>query len=184
MSKDIGCADGIQAGMEGRLKWWAGGCSSSFLHARLSSTDEEVGGHKGMEMFVKRPEFKALNVGFAMDEGEWWKGWHRDVSPLGTHSSWRQSPGTSIPGTPLGDTFPGQWSTRCQSGGKCCQEEQRGHIMVPPCPIDSLSVPTTGLASPSDTFSVFYGERSPWCEYLCVHCPVPGSPGQCPGWGH
>uniref|UniRef100_A0A8C3UM81 N-acyl-aliphatic-L-amino acid amidohydrolase n=1 Tax=Catharus ustulatus TaxID=91951 RepID=A0A8C3UM81_CATUS len=31
--------------------------------------DEEVGGHKGMEMFVKRPEFKALNVGFAMDEG-------------------------------------------------------------------------------------------------------------------
>uniref|UniRef100_A0A8C3UKT4 N-acyl-L-amino-acid amidohydrolase n=1 Tax=Catharus ustulatus TaxID=91951 RepID=A0A8C3UKT4_CATUS len=64
--------------------------------------DEEVGGHKGMEMFVKRPEFKALNVGFAMDEG---------------------------------------------------------------------------LASPSDTFSVFYGERSPWCEYLCVQCPVPGSPG-------
>ncbi|NXD16166.1 ACY1 protein, partial [Nothocercus nigrocapillus] len=31
--------------------------------------DEEVGGHKGMEMFVQRPEFKALNVGFALDEG-------------------------------------------------------------------------------------------------------------------
>ncbi|KAL2299683.1 hypothetical protein Nmel_012528 [Mimus melanotis] len=60
--------------------------------------DEEVGGHKGMEMFVKRPEFKALNVGFAMDEG---------------------------------------------------------------------------LASPSDTFSVFYGERSPW--WIKVKCM--GSPG-------
>ncbi|XP_048346813.1 aminoacylase-1 [Sphaerodactylus townsendi] len=31
--------------------------------------DEEIGGHKGMEMFVKRPEFTALNVGFALDEG-------------------------------------------------------------------------------------------------------------------
>ncbi|XP_009078004.1 PREDICTED: aminoacylase-1 isoform X2 [Acanthisitta chloris] len=60
--------------------------------------DEEVGGHKGMEMFVQRPEFKALNVGFAMDEG---------------------------------------------------------------------------LANPSDTFSVFYGERSPW--WIKVKCM--GSPG-------
>ncbi|KAG9330321.1 hypothetical protein JZ751_025683 [Albula glossodonta] len=31
--------------------------------------DEEVGGHKGMETFVKHPEFKALNIGFALDEG-------------------------------------------------------------------------------------------------------------------
>ncbi|XP_020659516.3 aminoacylase-1 [Pogona vitticeps] len=31
--------------------------------------DEEIGGHKGMEMFVKRPEFATLNVGFALDEG-------------------------------------------------------------------------------------------------------------------
>ncbi|XP_036386968.1 aminoacylase-1-like isoform X2 [Megalops cyprinoides] len=31
--------------------------------------DEEVGGHKGMEMFVKHPEFQALNIGFALDEG-------------------------------------------------------------------------------------------------------------------
>uniref|UniRef100_A0A493T976 Aminoacylase 1 n=1 Tax=Anas platyrhynchos platyrhynchos TaxID=8840 RepID=A0A493T976_ANAPP len=37
--------------------------------------DEEVGGHKGMEMFVQRPEFRALNVGFALDEGERWQGW-------------------------------------------------------------------------------------------------------------
>ncbi|XP_041281986.1 aminoacylase-1-like isoform X2 [Onychostruthus taczanowskii] len=63
--------------------------------------DEEVGGHKGMEMFVQRPEFKALNVGFAMDEG---------------------------------------------------------------------------LASPSDTFSVFYGERSPWwIKVKCVGSPGHGS---------
>ncbi|KGL83712.1 Aminoacylase-1, partial [Tinamus guttatus] len=60
--------------------------------------DEEVGGHKGMEMFVQRPEFKALNVGFALDEG---------------------------------------------------------------------------LASASDTFSVFYGEKSPW--WIKVKCL--GSPG-------
>ncbi|XP_058026749.1 aminoacylase-1 [Ahaetulla prasina] len=31
--------------------------------------DEEIGGHKGMELFVKTPEFAALNVGFALDEG-------------------------------------------------------------------------------------------------------------------
>ncbi|XP_058844333.1 aminoacylase-1A-like isoform X1 [Acipenser ruthenus] len=31
--------------------------------------DEEVGGHKGMEMFVNLPEFQALNIGFALDEG-------------------------------------------------------------------------------------------------------------------
>ncbi|XP_063147990.1 aminoacylase-1 [Candoia aspera] len=31
--------------------------------------DEEIGGHKGMEIFVKTPEFAALNVGFALDEG-------------------------------------------------------------------------------------------------------------------
>ncbi|PKK20415.1 aminoacylase 1 [Columba livia] len=60
--------------------------------------DEEVGGHKGMEVFVQRPEFRALNVGFALDEG---------------------------------------------------------------------------LASPSDTFSVFYGEKSPW--WIKVKCM--GSPG-------
>ncbi|XP_053724778.1 aminoacylase-1-like [Synchiropus splendidus] len=31
--------------------------------------DEEVGGHKGMETFVKDPEFQKLNIGFALDEG-------------------------------------------------------------------------------------------------------------------
>uniref|UniRef100_A0A673MUI2 N-acyl-aliphatic-L-amino acid amidohydrolase n=1 Tax=Sinocyclocheilus rhinocerous TaxID=307959 RepID=A0A673MUI2_9TELE len=32
--------------------------------------DEEVGGHKGMETFVKLPEFHKLNIGFALDEGK------------------------------------------------------------------------------------------------------------------
>lgn len=32
--------------------------------------DEEVGGYKGMELFVRRPEFQALRAGFALDEGE------------------------------------------------------------------------------------------------------------------
>ncbi|KAJ2715491.1 adenylate cyclase [Coemansia spiralis] len=31
--------------------------------------DEEIGGHDGMELFVKSPEFAALNAGFALDEG-------------------------------------------------------------------------------------------------------------------
>lgn len=31
--------------------------------------DEEIGGHQGMELFVQRPEFKALRAGFALDEG-------------------------------------------------------------------------------------------------------------------
>lgn len=42
----------------------------------LFYTDEEIGGHKGMEMFVKRPEFMTLNVGFALDEGECWLVWY------------------------------------------------------------------------------------------------------------
>uniref|UniRef100_A0A8V5G462 N-acyl-aliphatic-L-amino acid amidohydrolase n=1 Tax=Melopsittacus undulatus TaxID=13146 RepID=A0A8V5G462_MELUD len=74
-----------------------GKCFARTIHLTFVP-DEEVGGHKGMEMFVQRPEFKALNVGFALDEG---------------------------------------------------------------------------LASPSDTFSVFYGEKSPW--WIKVKCM--GSPG-------
>jgi len=31
--------------------------------------DEEVGGHDGMQKFVHTPEFKAMNVGFCLDEG-------------------------------------------------------------------------------------------------------------------
>ncbi|XP_077386301.1 aminoacylase-1A-like [Festucalex cinctus] len=31
--------------------------------------DEEVGGEKGMETFVRHPEFHKLNIGFALDEG-------------------------------------------------------------------------------------------------------------------
>uniref|UniRef100_A0A673ZE54 Uncharacterized protein n=1 Tax=Salmo trutta TaxID=8032 RepID=A0A673ZE54_SALTR len=53
-------------------------------------TDEEVGGLKGMETFVKLPEFQKLNISFALDEG---------------------------------------------------------------------------LANPGEAFTVFYGERNPWCEY-------------------
>uniref|UniRef100_A0A8D0FGD9 N-acyl-aliphatic-L-amino acid amidohydrolase n=1 Tax=Strix occidentalis caurina TaxID=311401 RepID=A0A8D0FGD9_STROC len=74
-----------------------GKCFARTIHLTFVP-DEEVGGHKGMEMFVQRPEFRALNVGFALDEG---------------------------------------------------------------------------LASPSDTFSVFYGEKSPW--WIKVKCA--GSPG-------
>lgn len=44
------------------------GCSSS--HDPAAFTDEEVGGHQGMELFVQRPEFQALRAGFALDEGE------------------------------------------------------------------------------------------------------------------
>lgn len=35
----------------------------------LICLDEEVGGANGMGPFVDRPEFKALNVGFCLDEG-------------------------------------------------------------------------------------------------------------------
>lgn len=44
-------------------------CEASHITS-LTFTDEEVGGHKGMELFVKRPEFQALRAGFALDEGE------------------------------------------------------------------------------------------------------------------
>lgn len=39
-------------------------------HVPVAFTDEEVGGHQGMELFVQRPEFQALRAGFALDEGE------------------------------------------------------------------------------------------------------------------
>lgn len=39
-------------------------------HIPAAFIDEEVGGHQGMELFVKRPEFQALRAGFALDEGE------------------------------------------------------------------------------------------------------------------
>lgn len=39
-------------------------------HTPVAFKDEEVGGHQGMELFVKRPEFQALRAGFALDEGE------------------------------------------------------------------------------------------------------------------
>lgn len=58
-----------------RLAWKrGGGVEDAFTHGSFLPTDEEVGGHKGMVMFLQRPEFKALNVGFALDEGEWWHG--------------------------------------------------------------------------------------------------------------
>jgi len=31
--------------------------------------DEEIGGVTGMKLFVKSDDFKALNLGFALDEG-------------------------------------------------------------------------------------------------------------------
>ena len=53
--------------------------------------DEEVGGHLGMGVFLESPEWKELNVGFALDEG---------------------------------------------------------------------------LANPKDEFTVFFGERMPWCKLI------------------
>lgn len=38
------------------------------IHGRIY-TDEEIGGHDGMEKFVLTEDFKKLNVGFALDEG-------------------------------------------------------------------------------------------------------------------
>ena len=34
-----------------------------------SLPDEEIGGHDGMEKFVRTERFQQLNVGFALDEG-------------------------------------------------------------------------------------------------------------------
>lgn len=85
-----------------------------------SFTDEEVGGHKGMELFVKRPEFQALRAGFALDEGE----------QVG-------EPSTGV--------------------GRQHWEAESLH------PVHALS--PSGLANPTDAFTVFYSERSPWCEY-------------------
>ena len=31
--------------------------------------DEEIGGKLGMKLFIKTENFKALNVGFSLDEG-------------------------------------------------------------------------------------------------------------------
>lgn len=89
-------------------------------HTPDTFTDEEVGGHKGMELFVKRPEFQALRAGFVLDEGE-------------------------QVGHPLPDI------------GRLRGEVESHH------PVSLLS--PSGLANPTDAFTVFYSERSPWCEY-------------------
>uniref|UniRef100_A0A4W6DLR0 N-acyl-aliphatic-L-amino acid amidohydrolase n=1 Tax=Lates calcarifer TaxID=8187 RepID=A0A4W6DLR0_LATCA len=44
-------------------------CFQCFQRCRGQHLYEEVGGHKGMETFVKHPEFQKLNIGFALDEG-------------------------------------------------------------------------------------------------------------------
>lgn len=77
-------AGGSQAGGEGGPR--GAGLGDAFIPTRLLPADEEVGGHKGMEMFVQRPEFKALNVGFALDEGEWRQGWRG--TPRGSFLVW------------------------------------------------------------------------------------------------
>ena len=69
--------------------------------------DEEVGGKKGMKLFVELDYFKKLNVGFALDEGALSKH-YRALYPLLLYHA--------------------------------------------------------GLANPSEAFSVFYGERTAWCE--------------------
>lgn len=56
--------------------------------------DEEVGGYKGMKLFVRRPEFQALRAGFALDEGE------QGGRPL----SGQQGPGMLLAG--LGHSTP------------------------------------------------------------------------------
>uniref|UniRef100_A0A8C4TMB0 N-acyl-L-amino-acid amidohydrolase n=1 Tax=Falco tinnunculus TaxID=100819 RepID=A0A8C4TMB0_FALTI len=58
-----------------------GKCFARTIHLTFVP-DEEVGGHKGMEMFVQRPEFRALNVGFALDEGL--------ASPSDTYSAFEE----------------------------------------------------------------------------------------------
>lgn len=35
----------------------------------ISLTDEELGGFKGMKLFVQTPQFQKLNMGFGLDEG-------------------------------------------------------------------------------------------------------------------
>lgn len=42
---------------------------NKYLIQLVSFLDEEIGGHDGMEKFVLTDEFKALNLGFALDEG-------------------------------------------------------------------------------------------------------------------
>lgn len=39
------------------------------IYCKYESTDEETGGIAGMKIFVHTDEFKALNVGFSLDEG-------------------------------------------------------------------------------------------------------------------
>lgn len=114
------------------------------FHARLSPADEEVGGHKGMEVFVQCPEFRALNVGFALDEGEWWQSWHKDVSPLGLHPSacWHHPLGTGtqrgFQGLPWGLLPPSSDTRSASLEGRHCQGRAGGgtswHLCAPLTP--------------------------------------------------
>lgn len=59
-----------RSGSDTSGKGEGGGGAASSSHGPAAFTDEEVGGHQGMELFVQRPEFHALRAGFALDEGE------------------------------------------------------------------------------------------------------------------
>lgn len=40
-----------------------------YLFAYVLHVDEEIGGGAGMKQFVKTDDFKAMHLGFALDEG-------------------------------------------------------------------------------------------------------------------
>lgn len=50
--------------------------------------DEEIGGVLGMKAFVKTADFKALNVGFALDEGAPWP-YEKFLMYYGEKSTWQ-----------------------------------------------------------------------------------------------
>lgn len=65
------CSEG--RGLPYKSQRWYGylgvGGGLTALYSMCMCVDEELGGDKGMGAFIETPFFKAMNVGFALDEG-------------------------------------------------------------------------------------------------------------------
>ena len=132
----------------------------------MSHADEEIGGADGMMKFIKDKEFKGMNIGFALDEGMLYL---------------RTSPSPSLPLPPSASSpFPSPFSLPLfpLPLPLSLSLPPSLSLFLPPSPYEMkhfvcvFGVFTSvffisGLANPTNAFTVFYSERLPWCK--CTH---------------
>uniref|UniRef100_A0A8C8LN63 N-acyl-L-amino-acid amidohydrolase n=1 Tax=Oncorhynchus tshawytscha TaxID=74940 RepID=A0A8C8LN63_ONCTS len=111
--------------------------------------DEEVGGHKGMETFVKLPEFQKLNIGFALDEGkltknltefeEQIKKWCKEAGEGITYEFAQKHMNQNLTSTDDSDPWWKTFSTTCKAMNMTLEKE------IFPAATDSRFIRAVGL---------------------------------------